>query len=164
VVTEFSTSGAVNKLDSLINEIQALQSKLILVIAPPRFGKTQVLREVAARRAAKVLNVGIELGSRLAALPAKERKMKALEILRGLADEYASGDLLLLDNLELLFDKKLKLDPLALLKRHAHSRRVVAVWPGEIHNGRLIYAELVHPEYQDYGLDGLVPLDLEKIG
>ena len=164
MITEFSTGSAVNKLDSLIDEIQALQSKLILVVAPPRFGKTKVLTEVATRRGAKVLNVGAELGGRLAALPVRERKLKAVEILRDLAEKHVSGDLLLLDNLELLFDKALKLDPLALLKRHAHSRRVVAVWPGEINNGRLIYAEFVHPEYQDYGMDGLVPLDLEKIG
>jgi hypothetical protein len=72
--------------------------------------------------------------------------------------------LLLLDNLELLFDHSLKLDPLDLLKRHAHGRRVVAVWPGELREGRLVYAEMGHPEYQDYGLDGLVPFEIESLG
>ena len=104
------------------------------------------------------------LGNRLAALPQRQRALQANVALRELADEYASGDLLLLDNIELLFDQSLKLDPLDLLKRHAHARRVVAVWPGELRDGRLIYAEMGHPEYQDYGLDGLVPFEIETVG
>ena len=69
--------------------------------------------------------------------------------------------MLLLDNIELLFDRTLQLDPLDLLKRHAHARRVVAVWPGELRDGRLTYAEMGHPEHQDYGLDGLVPFEIQ---
>jgi hypothetical protein len=84
--------------------------------------------------------------------------------MRELADEYASGDLVLLDNIELLFDQSLRLDPLDLLKRHAHARRVVSVWPGELRDGRLSYAEMGHPEYQDYGLEGVVPFEIETIG
>ena len=80
--------------------------------------------------------------------------------MRELAEEYASGDLLLLDNIELLFDQSLKLDPLDQLKRHAHAKRVVASWPGVLRDGRLSYAEMGHPEYQDYGLDGLVPFEI----
>jgi hypothetical protein len=53
-------------------------------------------------------------------------------------------------NIELLFDRSLQLDPLDLLKRHAHAKRVVAVWPGELQGdtrtGRLTYADMGHPE------------------
>ena len=83
-----------------------------------------------------------------------------MTILRELAEQHATGDLLLLDNLELLFDRTLQLDPLDLLKRHAHVKRVVAVWPGELRDGRLTYAEMGHPEHQDYGLAGLVPFEI----
>lgn len=151
-------------LNRLVNEIGALQSKLILLVGRPDGGKTALLAGLAERRGAKVLNVGSALGGRLAMLPSRQRVLKAPVILRELADEHANGDLLLLDNIELLFDQSLKLDPLDLLKRHAHARRVVAVWPGELRDGRLIYAEMGHPEYQDYGLDGLVPFEIETIG
>ncbi|AVZ79927.1 BREX-3 system P-loop-containing protein BrxF [Zoogloeaceae bacteirum Par-f-2] len=151
-------------LNRLVNEIGALQSKLILLVGRPDGGKTALLAGLAERRGAKVLNVGSALGGRLAMLPSRQRVLKAPVILRELADEHANGDLLLLDNIELLFDQSLKLDPLDLLKRHAHARRVVAVWPGELRDGRLIYAEMGHPEYQDYGLDGLVPFEIETVG
>jgi hypothetical protein len=151
-------------LNRLVNEIGALQSKLILLVGRPDGGKTALLAGLAERRGAKVLNVGSALGGRLAMLPSRQRVLKAPVILRELADEHANGDLLLLDNIELLFDQSLKLDPLDLLKRHAHARRVVAVWPGELRDGRLSYAEMGHPEYQDYGLEGVVPFEIESIG
>jgi len=151
-------------LNRLVNEIGALQSKLILLVGRPDGGKTALLAGLAERRGAKVLNVGSALGGRLAMLPSRQRVLKAPVILRELADEHANGDLLLLDNIELLFDQSLKLDPLDLLKRHARARRVVAVWPGELRDGRLIYAEMGHPEYQDYDLDGLVPFEIETVG
>ena len=101
------------------------------------------------------------MAARLAALPPKQRHLQAVSILRELADQHAKGDLLLLDNLEVLFDKTLQLDPLDLLKRHAHSRRVVAIWPGELSNSRLTYANMGHPEHQDYSLDGVVPFEIQ---
>jgi hypothetical protein len=101
----------------------------------------------------------------LAAIPQKQRHLQVGTILRDLTDEHANGDLLLLDNIELLFDRSLQLDPLDLLKRHARSRRVVAVWPGELQGdtstGRLTYADIGHPENQDYSLAGVVPFQIQ---
>lgn len=152
----------VDKLDALLEDIRAIQSKLILIVAPPGSGKTNLLRALAARRRADVMNVGAQLGTRLAALPARQRGFEATELLRDLALAHASGDVLLLDNIELLFDQTLQLQPLDLLKRHAHVRRVVAVWPGELRHGRLTYAELGHPEHKDYSLDGTVIFEMES--
>lgn len=152
------------RLGRLVDEIGAVHRKLILLVGRPGSGKTALLAELANQRGVKVLNVGAALGSRLAALPQRQRALQANIIMRELADRYVSGDLLLLDNIELLFDRTIRLDPLDLLKRHAHARRVVAVWPGNLRDGRLSYAEMGHPEYQDYGLDGLVPFEIETVG
>ena len=61
------------KLDRLVDEIAALHSKLVLLIGPPGCGKTKLLGQLAASRAAKVMNLGAELGARLAALPQRQR-------------------------------------------------------------------------------------------
>ena len=150
----------IEKLDRLVDEIGTLHSKLILLIGAPRTGKSLLLNALATKRQIKPLNVGVQLGNRLTNIPCKQRQLQTNAIFRELADQYAHGDLLLIDNIELLFDRTLKLNPLDLLKRQAHARRVVAVWPGEIGNGRLTYAEIGHPEYQDYGLDGLIPFEI----
>lgn len=152
------------RLERIVDEIGALHSRLILLVGRPGCGKTTLLAALASRRGVKVMNIGAALGRRLAAMPQRQRALQANIVMRELAGEYASGDLLLLDNIELLFDRSLRLDPLDLLKRHAHALRAVAVWPGELRDGRLRYAEMGHPEYQDYGLDGLRLFEIETIG
>lgn len=152
-----------NKLRTRVDEIGALHSKLLFLVGPPDSGKSELLSELAESTNSTVMKVGAELGRKLAALPQRQRTLQANTLLRELASTHVTDDLLLLDNLELLFDRSLKLDPLDLLKHHAKARRVVAVWPGEIRNERLVYAELGHPEYQEYSLDGVVPFELNKI-
>jgi len=149
------------KLERLLEEVVALQSKLVLLVGGPRSGKTALLQALATKRGATLLNIGKVLGGRLAEIPQRQRHLKAHSILRELADQCATGDVLLVDNIELLFDQSLHLDPLDQLKRHAHARRVVAVWPGELRDGRLTYAVMGHPEHQDYGLEGLVPFAIQ---
>lgn len=148
------------KLDRLVEEVAALQSKLILIVGAPRTGKTALLQALAKQRGISVLGVGAKLSNRLSVVPQRQRHLQTATILRELADQHATADLLLMDNIELLFDRSLQLDPIDLLKRHAHVKRVVAVWPGELRDGRLTYAEMGHPEHQDYGLTGLVPLEI----
>ncbi len=151
----------IERLERLTTEIASLHSKLILLVGSPHTGKTALLKEFGKQMEAEPLSVGSKLGLRLAGLPQKQRPLEAGSILRELADQHAKGDLLLVDNIELLFDRTLQLDPLDLLKRHAHARRVVAVWPGELRDGRLTYADMGHPEKQDYGLEGVVPFEIQ---
>lgn len=150
----------IEKLDQLVEDISGLNSKLILLVGPPRSGKSNLLGQLAERRQARVLSVGAALGRELITVPATRRHLQAADLLKEIADGYVSRELLLLDNIELLFDPTIQFSPLDLLKRHAHARRVVAVWPGELQEGRLSYATTGHPEHQDYGIDGLVPFKI----
>lgn len=149
------------RLASLIEDIAVRPSKLILLIGGPGSGKSALLAELAQRGSSKVLSLGFVLSQRLAAEPMRLRPLQVNFLLRALTDEYAQDKLLLLDNLELLFDRTLKLDPLSLLKQLAHARRVVAAWPGQLREGRLTYADRGHPEYQDYGPNGWLPFTLD---
>jgi len=153
------------RLERLTRDVAALHCKLILLVGAPRSGKTAFLLRLAKRFETEPLDVGRELGRQLAAVPQKQRRLQTGSILRELADQNTRSELLLLDNIEILFDRTLQLDPLDLLKRHAHARRIVAVWPGELRGdtrtGRLTYAETGHPEHRDYGLAGLVIFEMQ---
>lgn len=151
----------IEKLDHLVNEIAVFHSKLILLIGTHHSGKSALLSTFAKNRQVTSLNLGLALGKKLAVTPLKQRQLEASTILRELIDHYTNNDLLLIDNIELLFDRTLKLDPMDLLRRNAHARRVVAVWPGELRDGRLIYADIGHPEHQDYSLEGVVPFEIQ---
>lgn len=154
------SSDALARLEQRVAEIGALRSKLLLLVGAPHTGKTALLSEFSVRIDTKILNAGSELGHRLAAVPQKQRHLKAAAALRELAQLCTRNDVLLLDNIELLFDTSLQLDPLDLLKRHALCQRVVAVWPGEFKNKRLIYAGMAHPEHRDYSAAGLVTMEI----
>ncbi len=148
------------ELERLTGEIGDLNSKLVLLVGAGRSGKTKLLRELGAKLNIEPLNVGLELGRRLAATPNNKRGFSAGKLLREIADKERTDDPLLLDNLELLFEKGLQINPLDLVKRLAHSKRVVAVWPGELRGDRLIYADMSHPEHRDYSRDGVVVLEI----
>jgi hypothetical protein len=148
------------KLEQLIIEVTDLNSKLILLVGPSRSGKTQLLRQLSAKLSIKPINASMELGRRLAATPINKRGFAVSEILREIADRERTEDLLLLDNLELLFELSLEINPLNLVKRLAHSKSIVAVWPGELRGDRLIYADISHPEHRDYSRDGVVVLEI----
>jgi len=148
------------KLERLIGEIGDLNSKLILLVGPSRSGKTQLLRQLGTKLNIEPLNVGLDLGRRLAATPISKRGFSAGELLREIADRERTQNPLLLDNLELLFEPSLQINPLDLVRRLAHSKRVVAVWPGELRGDRLVYADMSHPEYRDYSRDGVVVLEI----
>lgn len=150
----------VERLERIIGEINDLNSKLILLVGQSRSGKTQLLRQVGAKLNIEPLNIGLELGRRLAATPNSKRGFSAGELLREIADTERTDRPLLLDNLELLFEPGLQINPLDLVRRLAHSKRVVAVWPGEMRGDRLVYADMSHPEHRDYSRDGVVVLEI----
>ncbi|KQY13164.1 BREX-3 system P-loop-containing protein BrxF [Rhizobium sp. Root482] len=150
----------IERLHGVVEDISGINSKLVLLIGPPRSGKSNLLGKLAARRQLRLLNLGAALGRELLTVPSTRRHLQAADLLKDLAEDFASQGVLLMDNIELLFDRTLQLSPLDLLKRHAHARRVVAVWPGDLREDRLSYATTGHPEHRDYGIDGLVPFKI----
>jgi hypothetical protein len=143
-------------LDERVEGVAALNSKLILLVGPPRSGKTALLNALSARRRLEVVKVGVALGRLLLEVPGARRHVEAGALFKEVVAAHAVDGLVLLDDIELLFDRSLQLNPLDLLKRQAHVRRVVAAWPGDLAGARLTYAAMGHPEYRDYGVDGLV--------
>jgi hypothetical protein len=59
----------------------------------------------------------------------------------------AQGDVVLLDNLEILFDPSLEVEPLRLLQVVSRTCTLVATWNGQYRHETLTYAEPGHPEY-----------------
>lgn len=148
------------RLERLIFDIGDINSQLVLLVGPSHSGKTRLLRDLGTRLNVEPLNVGLVMGHRLAATPNNKRGFSANELLREIADKHWNGAPLLLDNLELLFEPSLHVNPLDIVRRLAHSRRVVAVWPGELRGDRLVYAAMDHPEHRDYGRNGVVVFEI----
>ena len=126
-----------------------LYFRLILVIAPAGAGKTTALQRVHDRTGAPLLNVNLELSRRMLDLTERQRALQVPRLLSDLVTANESG-VVLLDNIELLFDVSLKQDPLRLLQGLSRNRTVVATWNGSVDNEHLVYATPDHPEYRRY--------------
>jgi hypothetical protein len=150
----------IKKLCSTLDDIGDLHCKLILLVGPSHGGKTRLLRELAAELNIDPLNVSLELGHHLAAMQINKRNFSAVEHLREIADKERTEDPLLLDNLEVLFEPSLQINPLDLIKRLAQSKPVVAVWPGDLRGDRLLYADMSHPEHRDCSREGSVIIEI----
>jgi len=157
-----------DKVIRKIGQAAGLYYRLVLLVGETGSGKTGVLRDVAEEFGTSVINVNLALSSELLELTAKQRSLRLPGILDQIADQAQSP--VVLDNLEILFDKNLKQDPLRLLQSISRNRAVVASWNGTMNSGRLLYAETGHPEYRVYdsvdalivGMDGTATVDSAK--
>ncbi len=80
--------------------------------------------------------------------------------MEGLISSQATA-VVVLDNLEILFDPALKLDPLKLLQGISRNRTIVASWNGSYVEGTLTYAKPDHPEYRSYRELDAIPVPLK---
>lgn len=146
----------IDDLERVVRDTASLNSKLVLLIGGPRSGKSALLGKLSERMQERVMNVGVELGRQLLLLPKTRRNLQVSEAFKALSDVTSARGVLLADNLELLFDRTLRITTLDLLMAQARIRAVVAVWPGELRDKRLSYAVPGHPEYQDHSHDGAI--------
>ncbi len=82
-------------------------------------------------------------------LTERQRALRLPRLLREIVGN-GGGETILLDNIEVIFDVGLKLDPLRLLQGLSRNKTVVAAWNGSIVEDSLTYAAPEHPEYRRY--------------
>ena len=153
------------KLKQSLRAAEGLYHRLVLLVGESGSGKPEVRREFAEEIGTEVININLLLSAELLALSEKQRVLHLPEILEKIVDKEQVP--LVLDNIEILFDQRLKQDPLKLLQLMSRNRAVVAAWNGKIEQGRLIYAEPGHPEYRQYdgkellfvGMNGTATID-----
>lgn len=153
-------SVALERLQGLLTDAAQLQSKLILLTGGAPAERIALLEAVQESLHSNPLHLGVSLASALAELPQRERHLQAGNLLREIAQLHQPTGNLLIEGVEVLFDASLKVNALDLLKRQSLTRPVVAVWPGEWRNGRLTYAVLGNPEYQDHAADGVIVFEI----
>lgn len=137
------------RIEEQVPTAASLYHRLVLVVGPPRTGKTTALRELAAEKSWPLVNVNLVLSEPLLELTSRQRALRVPQLLEAVAKAHA-GEVLILDNIELLFSPELQQDPLRLLQRLARNRTVIAAWAGKYEGASLTYADPTHPEYKRY--------------
>jgi len=132
-----------------IDQAGELYHRLMVVVAPAGAGKTTALQDVHERTGAPLINVNLELSRRMLDLTERQRALQLPRLLGEIVNK-AEGDLVLLDNIEILFDVSLQQDPLRLLQGLSRNKTVVVAWNGTLDNKHMTYAAPDHPEYRRY--------------
>jgi len=144
-----------------INQAAELYYRLIIVAAPAGAGKTSALQDIHERTGAPMINVNLELSYRLLELTERQRALQLPRLLSEIV-HASGGDVVLLDNIELLFAVALKQDPLRLLQGLSRNKTLVVAWNGSVNNGHLTYALPEHPEYRRYTISDFIIVSPEQ--
>jgi hypothetical protein len=145
-----------------IGQAAELYHRLVMLVAPAGAGKTAALQEVHERTAAPLVNVNLELSRRMLDLTERQRALQLPRLLAEIVGASAA-EVMLLDNLEVLFDVSLKQDPLRLLQGLSRNKTVVAAWSGSIDGEHMVYATQDHPEYRRYPLRDFLVVNPEAM-
>ena len=114
-----------------IAQASSLYHRLVLLVGPSGSGKTAILREVALQAGYPYINVNLELSRRLLDLTGHQRTLKVPSLLAEIVGT-TDNPVIVLDNLEILFDLYLKQNPLGCLQGLSRNRTVVAAWTGTV--------------------------------
>ena len=145
-----------------IGQAAELYHRLVMLVAPAGAGKTAALQDVHERTMAPLVNVNLELSRRMLDLTERQRALQLPRLLAEIVGASAA-DVVLLDNVEVLFDVSLKQDPLRLLQGLSRNKTVVAAWSGTIDGEHMVYATPDHPEYKRYPLRDFLVVNPEAV-
>lgn len=145
----------------MIDQAAGLYHRLVMVIAPAGAGKTAALRYIHELTHTPLLNINFELSRRMLDLTERQRALQLPRLLSEIVGASAS-EVVLLDNIEILFDISLKQDPLRLLQGLSRKKTVVAAWSGAVEGEHMVYATPDHPEYRRYSVRDLLIVSLEN--
>lgn len=139
----------VEQIEQAISQATSQYYRLVIIAGLPGSGKTAALQQIASRLSSAVVNVNRELSQRMLEMTRSQRSRQVERLLREVIAGIP-GDIILLDNMEILFDPELEVEPLRLLQLSSRNRTLVATWSGSFMDGILTYAEPGHPEFQQF--------------
>jgi len=151
-------------VEEIIKQIETMDlmyNKLMLIVAPSNSGKTKLLQEISKKIGSSIININLEASRRMLEFTERQRKLHAHIVVEDIIKEKNS-DIVLLDNIELLFDVILEMDPLKLLKNISRNFKLVSTWNGEVKDNLLIYAKSGHPEFKKYDTKDILIFNLNE--
>jgi RNase adaptor protein for sRNA GlmZ degradation len=137
------------RLEQATREAASQYFRLVILVGQPGSGKTSALQSLAHKVECQLVNVNLELSKRMLELTRTQRSRQVEHLLKEVITDV-TGEIVLLDNLEILFDTGLEVEPLRLLQLLSRNRTIVASWSGTYRDSVLTYAEPGHPEFVQF--------------
>jgi hypothetical protein len=148
-----------NILKRAIAVSEGIYHRLVLLVGESGSGKTKTLNNLSKEINVPVLNLNLWLSKQLLERTSQQRSLQLPKILEIAIRE--AGEIVLVDNIELLFDTNLKQDPLRLLQKISRNKTIISSWNGRQDGMKLLYAEAGHPEYRKYEIKDFLIVNMD---
>ena len=121
-----------------------------LIIAHPEIEQLYTVGQLLAKTYTwPTIAAGGRLSQDLLNVAPRRRPAMASRLFADLLQKYAPGPVLC-QEIDLLFEPTLKLDPLRLFREQSRHTTTAVLWPGSYINGILTYAVPEHAHYQTW--------------
>ena len=150
----------IQRIVETVREGQKTAERLVLLVGRPGSGKSKLLRELSTIRGWQYVNCRAFLTEELLEMVPKVRAQEASGIIAKALDAL-KADVIVLDDMQVLFAPVLQVDPLQLLKHLGRKFTVVAAWPGEFDGVSLIVAAAGQVEPRVYDAKDLTIIQIE---
>lgn len=114
---------------------------LFIVMNPKRLPKDQ-----------PEINIGQAVSEALCEVAKDQRKHKVTEVLENALQYYGIATL---THIEVLFTDYFELDVVRSILNLCRNRKICCLWPGQWHDGKLLYATPDYPEYYECDIKSL---------
>ena len=148
-----------NLLNRAIKITEGIYHRLILLVGESGSGKTSTLNNLSNKLGIEILNLNLLLSKQLLEMTPKQRSLQLPKLLDQIIRE--AGKIVILDNIEILFDTSLKQDPLKLLQKISRNKTIISSWSGKQDRANLLYAEPGHPEYRNYNISDFLTISMD---
>lgn len=141
--------------DEITNALMIFSHKfyqLLLIAGNDSHKKSLLLKQIAESGNYAYVNLNLALSERLMMISSHERSLFVNQCMDEIINGINAGTVIF-DHIEILFEKPLNIDPMALLKNLSRHRKLISAWPGIIKDNTLIYAKPGHPEYVKYPIE-----------
>jgi type II secretory pathway predicted ATPase ExeA len=150
----------IQRIVETVREGQKSAERLVLLVGRPGSGKSKLLRELSTIRGWKYVNCRTFLTEELLEMVPKVRAQEAAGLIAKALDALAA-EVVVLDDMQVLFAPVLQVDPLNLLKHLGRRFSIVAAWPGQFDGKKLEIAAAGLSDPKLYDATGLTIVQIE---
>lgn len=151
----------IHRIVETVRDAQKKPEKLVLLVGKPGSGKSKLLRELATVRGWEYLNCRAFLTDELLEMVPKVRAIEAPHLIEKKLKQIRA-EVIVLDDMQVLFAPVLQVDPLELLRHLARTYSMVAAWPGEFRDEKLhSAAQAGQSAGREYDANGLTIIQIE---
>ena len=162
-IQSINTSNALApSLRESVSETQGMYHRLVIVVETDSTQKPGDLVEVAKQCTWPVINVNLELSSRLKDMSINSRPLNVDRCLRQIIGDHTSDIVVLIHN-EILFDRALEQNPMLMLRHLSRNKTIVAALNGHVAGGYLVFGPPEHPDHQRFEIDDEIVLNVNPI-